>query len=269
MIQNRLTFSLHSFLLIGIGGCLVFPFLLIGIGGCTGKSEESKRLERDREIRTLVKSIKEDDLQTATKYARVFQFPVTQDDLIRDYGSGYGYVMPIHIAVRHGRINILKMLAEKRRKSESLVTFDVDARDSDGHTPIMVAYFGPAKKLEECVRFLVAEGADVNARSANMQFTALHDAAEFTSREYAELLIGLGANVNLQDKYGRTPLHIICGLEHGITAEREAVFDVVLKAKPDLSLKNKDGLTAEQIAEKMGYKAYVAKLKGAVQGAKK
>ncbi len=255
MIQNRLT-------------VVLLPFLLIGLGGCTG-SEESKRLERDRDVRTLVKSIQENDLPTATKYARAFMLPVTQDDITRDYGTRYGFVMPIHIAVRHGRIEMLKMLAEKRRKSEAMVTFDVDARDSGGNTPIMKAHFGPAKKLDECVRFLVAEGADVNARNANLQYTALHDAAQHTLLGYAELLIGLGANVNLQDTLGRTPMHIICGMEHGITAEREAVFDVFLKAKPDLSLKDKEGRTAEQVAEKLGYHAYVVKLKGAARGAKK
>ena len=43
----------------------LLPFLLIGLGGCTG-SEESKRLERDRDVRTLVKSIQDNDLPTAT-----------------------------------------------------------------------------------------------------------------------------------------------------------------------------------------------------------
>lgn len=47
------------------------------------------------------------------------------------------------------------------------------------------------------------------------------------------------------------------------------MFDVVLKAKPDLTLKDKDGLTAEQVAQKLGYKPYVDKLKEAARGAKK
>jgi len=255
MMRNRLTDLLPL-------------FLLFGIGACSGSSEETKRQQRDREVRTLVKSIQDHDLATATAHASAFSFPVTQYDILRDYGAD-GFVMPIHIAVRYGRIDMLKMLAEKRRKSESLVTFDVDARDSDGNTVIMMAYFGPAKTRDDVVRFLVAEGADVNARSANIQFTALHDAATYMNRGYAELLIGLGANVNLQDKYGRTPMHLICGKEHGITDERKAVFDVVLKAKPDLTLKDKDGLTAEQVAQKLGYKPYVDKLKEAARGAKK
>jgi ankyrin repeat protein len=101
--------------------------------------------------------------------------------------------------------------------------------------PIMKALFGQAKKLVQCVRYLVAEGADLNTRSANLQFTALHHSAESTCLESAETLIGLGDNVKLQDKYARVPLHIIYGMEHGITAEREGMLDVVHKAKPESS----------------------------------
>ncbi|WP_157956348.1 ankyrin repeat domain-containing protein [Wolbachia endosymbiont of Folsomia candida] len=60
----------------------------------------------------------------------------------------------------------------------------------------------------EIARFLMEEGADVNATSVDQfQNTPLHEAAFCGSKEVAELLLKHGANIESKDHYGNTPLH--------------------------------------------------------------
>ena len=84
---------------------------------------------------------------------------------------------------------------------------DVNARDADGNTPLLLAavYAGP-----EFVELLLKKGANVNARN-KLGATPLHRAA--TDYEKARLLVDAGADVLAQlkpesekKKSGRTPL---------------------------------------------------------------
>jgi cytohesin len=59
---------------------------------------------------------------------------------------------------------------------------------------------------DSVVEFLVASGADVNARFVN-EGTPLHLAALNGRKHAAELLIAAGADVNAKDNDGGTPLH--------------------------------------------------------------
>src|SRR5262249_51060934 len=77
---------------------------------------------------------------------------------------------------------------------------DVNARDADGNTPLLLAaiYAGP-----ECVELLLKKGADVNAKN-KLGATPLHRCA--TNYEKAKLLIDAGADVKVTTKAERTPL---------------------------------------------------------------
>ena len=85
-----------------------------------------------------------------------------------------------------------------------------------GRTPLHRAASGGHK---EVVELLIAEGADVNAKT-DAGFTPLCDAAQFGHKEIAELLIATGADVNAKNKHGETPLDYANGvvatlLRHG------------------------------------------------------
>ena len=73
-------------------------------------------------------------------------------------------------------------------------------------------------------------------------YTALHVAAEKDFREMAELLLSLGANVNVRARNGETPLITAVG-------ERHDVLALLFIAKgADVRLASDDGITALHFA---------------------
>ena len=82
---------------------------------------------------------------------------------------------------------------------------DVNAADSDGRTALLfVAGLGS----EPCVRLLAESGADVNHRDNAGGLTALHMAAGYVKPGVAKLLLDLGADPEVEDDRGRTPLDL-------------------------------------------------------------
>ncbi|XP_038615045.1 rabankyrin-5 [Tachyglossus aculeatus] len=102
--------------------------------------------------------------------------------------------------------------------------------------------------------FLIRHGALVNAATKADQETPLHLVAAYSSKKHpadlmaemaqiAEALLATGANPNMQDCRGRTPLHL------SILAQNEHVFNQLLQCKQlDLELKDHEGSTALWLA---------------------
>ncbi|HSS39791.1 MAG TPA: ankyrin repeat domain-containing protein [Polyangia bacterium] len=121
---------------------------------------------------------------------------------------------------------------------------DPDARDEDGRTPLFSALLGGSVAL---LGLLLESKANVNARDTRGA-TALHVAAEEVLPEAATLLIGRGADVDLQDEEGNTPLGRAVFSARG----RYDVVRLLLKTGASPDVPNKAGETPRQLAERLG-----------------
>ncbi|KAJ3128415.1 Ankyrin repeat domain-containing protein 61 [Nowakowskiella sp. JEL0407] len=100
--------------------------------------------------------------------------------------------------------------------------------------------------------FTVAEFVNLRDCEGN---STLHT----SSGEMLSFLIGVGADVNLQNNAGETALH--CAIRGG---EESDIFRI-LDRRPDLSLKNHDGMTGLDLVQKWDLKLDIALIK-ALQG---
>jgi len=100
---------------------------------------------------------------------------------------------PIHDATQKGDIEGVKQ--------HLAAGADVNVKDDSGLTPL---HYAGGKEIAE---ILIAEGADVNAKSDGSGVTPLHFAADRGHTEVVELLITAGADVNAKNTFSVTPLH--------------------------------------------------------------
>ena len=100
----------------------------------------------------------------------------------------------IHMAALRGNIEDVKQ--------HLAAGADVDAKDSDGWTPLHWAAEGGHKDVAE---LLIAAGTDVNAKVPD-GWTPLHSVALGGHKEIAEILIAEGADVDAKHNGGGTPL---------------------------------------------------------------
>ncbi|KAL7126344.1 hypothetical protein ABFS83_14G179800 [Erythranthe nasuta] len=82
---------------------------------------------------------------------------------------------------------------------------DVDAVDENGRTALL---FVSGLGSEQCVRILAEAGADVNRRDKSGGLTALHMAAGYVKPAVAKLLVEFGADPEIEDDRGKTPLSL-------------------------------------------------------------
>ncbi|KAF1896759.1 hypothetical protein Lal_00034459 [Lupinus albus] len=82
---------------------------------------------------------------------------------------------------------------------------DVDAVDSDGRTALI---FVSGLGSEPCVRLLAEAGANLDHRENSGGLTALHMAAGYVKPGVAKLLLDEGADPEIEDDRGRTPLDL-------------------------------------------------------------
>ena len=139
---------------------------------------------------------------------------------------------------------------------------DVDARDEEGATPLMLA--SSAGDLE-MVKALLAAGAAVNAHTES-GWTALSKAAYNAElkrgfADVAQALIGAGADIEAPIGYGVRPLMLAAG--YGETA----VVKVLLNAGADVLARNEGGYTALMMVKQKFYVDVINLLHEAEQNA--
>ena len=147
--------------------------------------------------------------------------------------------------VHHGNLTVIRLLLRHGA--------DVNAVDHDGATVLFKAVYNP-KANPRVVTALIKAGARVNDLmdlnfiapppwNRDRRRTALHYAASVAPLAVVNLLIKKGANVNVADKKGITPLMV--ATTHG----RTEVVKVLLRAGAAPSAKDRKGRTALEWAK--------------------
>lgn len=148
---------------------------------------------------------------------------------------------PIHVAVLYERWDNLRALIA--------AGFDVNAKDTDGRTPL--ASFGIASV--EGVRELVKAGVDVNS-PVHGDRTVLMRAVRSSGVEVVRALLEAGAVTGAQDKQGNTALH------HAVEARRADLISLLLQFGAVRDQRNAAGQTPLDVARRSGYVELVSAL---------
>ncbi|XP_062308672.1 ankyrin repeat domain-containing protein 29 isoform X4 [Osmerus eperlanus] len=139
-------------------------------------------------------------------------------------------------AARKGNLALLQLLLNSGR-------VDVDCRDSNGTTALMVASFSAHY---DCARELIMQGADINLQRKTGS-TALFFASQQGHNEIVKLLFEFGASTELQTKDGATPLFLASQGGH-LTVIRH-----LLSSGAKVNHSREDGTAPIWMAAQMGH----------------
>ncbi|CAJ0958963.1 unnamed protein product [Ranitomeya imitator] len=146
---------------------------------------------------------------------------------------------------------------------------DIDVRGPDGVTPLMSAICaggglepvgGGADPQEvessaSVIADLISQGASLNAQTDSTGETALHLAARFSRQDAIKCMLDAGADTNVQDRLGRTPLHT------AIAADALGVFQTLLRCRQtDIDARMHDGCTPLILASRLPVQNMVEEL---------
>lgn len=113
-------------------------------------------------------------------------------------------------------------------------TVDRDAQDPAGKTPL---YIASAKGYSSVVKVLLEAGADVNCRCGPFQITALFAACINQRYDVLRDLVKAGGNLNLSGVDGKTLLHVT------VNARRSKDLVELVALGADLNVRDKQGFT--------------------------
>jgi len=133
--------------------------------------------------------------------------------------------------------------------AEYLITHGADVNAGEGYwTPLQeAAYYS-----KEMVKLLLAKGANINAG----KWTALHSALDAGRLDIVELLLVKGADANVRNNKGRTPLNIVVDWYGNLE-----IVELLLSKGADINAKDKNGKTALSYAVENGHTEIVELLR--------
>ncbi|XP_078075229.1 LOW QUALITY PROTEIN: uncharacterized protein LOC144497660 [Mustelus asterias] len=150
---------------------------------------------------------------------------------------------------------------------ENTESVDVDARGPDGVTPLMLAAcaggglesgYAEAETQEgsaSVIMDLISQGASLQPQTDVTGETALHLAARFSRADAAKCMLDMGADTNVQDRSGRTPLHT------AVAADAQGVFQILVRNRStDVDARMHDGTTPLILAARLAIDNVVEEL---------
>ena len=140
------------------------------------------------------------------------------------------------LAVREGSMAVLRVLLEHPGT-------DLEAQAMNGNTALMMAAY---KRDRPAFEALLARGARVNRAG----WTPLHYAAASGGDEIARLLVARKARL---DAVSPKPSGAYTPLMMAAREGQESIARLLLEAGANPRIKNTEGLTAQQIAERAGH----------------
>lgn len=143
---------------------------------------------------------------------------------------------PLMEALRTGHVLVAEILIKEHKAS-------LTAKDQLGRQAIhLAAQAGCNKSLEYII---TQHGMDVNVCTGKSKMSPLHLAAKEGHAETVQFLIAKGASINIQDKNGRTALHLSSAAGHD-----NCVHILLRLHNADGSLTDCSGQTAQDLALK-------------------
>ena len=118
---------------------------------------------------------------------------------------------------------------------EAVNELGIEVKDTYGRTPLInAAFYGNMDLL----KWLISEGADVNARDKK-GYAALHFSVQENKSDCVNLLLKSKADPNIQDENGNTPAAV--AVLNWKAGENFGNLKALIDAGADLKLKNKAG----------------------------
>lgn len=144
--------------------------------------------------------------------------------------------LPLHWACTTPALANIQAIIESTPKKSLDST--VDAKDSSGWTPLMIASSLPNAAGLPAVEILLSRDADVKMAS-NTGGTALHFATSKSNIDVVKALLAAGASARVKDKRGQLPLHRAAAAGH-----MPLVKLLLKEGKSPVNASDRDGLTA-------------------------
>jgi ankyrin repeat protein len=162
----------------------------------------------------------------------------------------------LHLAAECGCYNIVRFLLGRDA--------DVNAQDKHHSTPLhlILGNWPPRyiKELKDVAMLLIKSGADINIRNDRGQ-SPLHVAAEFGYHDIVRLLLDRGVEVDIQDKCHATPLHLALGYKARWNMEVfKALLSLLLESGADVNVSCDEGRTPLHLAATIGSRDVISSL---------